>query len=159
MTRSRGLCRAAASSLDRLRSHRHLPGTPGLRVRVAAADAQSRAGLLIPASLAGLGASSRQDLLVTAWYAGLTVLALALAWHGRGLRRAPGALIIAGYLAFAAALAVSVGRQAVSPVTAVVPAALIGFLAAGPCCALLTVVAAAGATATLGAALLQRQHR
>jgi cation:H+ antiporter len=214
------------------------------------------AGLLIPASLAGLGAPSGQDLLVTAWYAGLTVLALALAWHGRGLQRLPGALIIAGYLVFAAALAVSVGRQAVSPVTAVVPAALIGaagavlitwpardgtagglwrrasllpgwsagrlwkltlimcsvvaicdaasgphlvligFLAAGPCCALLTaqwaltakascyalalgtvlgvpdhvfatltqyallaVVAAAGTTATLGAALLQRQHR
>ena len=84
------------------------------------------AGLLIPASLVGLGATSEQDLLVTAWYAGLTVLALALAWHGRGLGRLPGALIIVGYLAFAATLAVSVGRQAVSPVTAVVPAVVIG---------------------------------
>jgi hypothetical protein len=88
------------------------------------------AGLLIPASLVGLGAPGGQDLLVTAWYAGLTVLALALAWHGRGLGRLPGALIIAGYLAFGAALAVSVGRQAVSPVTAVIPAALIGTAAA-----------------------------
>src|SRR6516162_770739 len=84
------------------------------------------AGLLIPASLVGLGATSEQDLLVTAWYAGLTVLALALAWHGRGPGRLPGALIIAGYLAFAATLAVSVGRQAVSAVTAVVPAVVIG---------------------------------
>ena len=84
------------------------------------------AGLLIPASLVGLGATSEQDLLVTAWYAGLTVLALALAWHGRGPGRLPGALIIVGYLAFAATLAVSVGRQAVSPVTAVVPAVVIG---------------------------------
>jgi cation:H+ antiporter len=84
------------------------------------------AGLLIPASLAGLGTPGVQDLLVTAWYASLTALALALAWHGRGLGRLPGALIIAGYLAFTAALAVSVARQAVSPVTAVVPAAVIG---------------------------------
>jgi cation:H+ antiporter len=84
------------------------------------------AGLLIPASLVGLGAPSEQDLLVTAWYAGLTVMALALAWHGRGLGRLPGALIIAGYLAFAATLAVSVGRQAVSPATAVIPAVVIG---------------------------------
>jgi cation:H+ antiporter len=84
------------------------------------------AGLLIPASLVGLGTSGAQDLLVTAWYAGLTALALALAWHGRGLSRRSGALIIAGYLAFTAALAISVARQAVSPVTAVVPAAVIG---------------------------------
>ena len=84
------------------------------------------AGLLIPVSLVGLGAPSGQDLLVTGWYAGLTVLALALAWHDRGLGRLPGALIIAGYLAFAAALAVSVRQQAVTPVTAVIPAAVIG---------------------------------
>jgi cation:H+ antiporter len=83
------------------------------------------AGLLIPAALAGLGTPGGQDLLVTAWYLGLTVLALALAWHGRGLDRLPGALIIAGYLAFTAALAVSVARHAVTPVTAVVPAAAV----------------------------------
>jgi hypothetical protein len=83
------------------------------------------AGLLIPATVVGLGAPGGQDLLVTAWYAGLTVLALALAWHGRGLGRLPGALVIAGYLAFTAALAISVARHAVSPVTAAVPAAAI----------------------------------
>ena len=83
------------------------------------------AGLLIPASLVGLGTPGGQDLLVTAWYAGLTVLALALAGRGRGLGRLPGALVIAGYLAFTAALAVSVARHAVTPVTAVVPAAAI----------------------------------
>jgi cation:H+ antiporter len=84
------------------------------------------AGLLIPAALAGLGTPGEQDLLVTAWYAGLTVLALALAWRGRGLGRLPGALIIASYLAFTASLAVSVARHAVTPVTAVVPAAATG---------------------------------
>ena len=79
------------------------------------------AGLLIPASLAGLGAPSGQDLLAASWYAGLTVLALALAWHGRGLDRPAGALIIAGYLAFTAVLAVSVEQQAAVPGAAVCP--------------------------------------
>ena len=54
-----------------------------------------------------------RDGLAAAWYAGLTVLALALAWRGRGLSRLPGALIIAGYLAFTAALAAAVARPAV----------------------------------------------
>jgi cation:H+ antiporter len=84
------------------------------------------AGLLIPASMVGLGAPSGQDLLVAAWYAGLTALALALAWRARGLGRMHGALIIAGYLAFAASLAVSVRQQAISPVAAVIPATVIG---------------------------------
>ena len=46
------------------------------------------AGLLIPASLAGLGPNSGQGTLVAAWYAGLTMFALALAYRGRGLGRA-----------------------------------------------------------------------
>jgi cation:H+ antiporter len=66
------------------------------------------AGLLIPASLAGLGPRSGQGTLVVAWYAGLTVLALALAYRGRGLGRPAGAVIIAGYLAFVAALLIAV---------------------------------------------------
>ena len=83
------------------------------------------AGLLIPASLAGLGPPTGQGTLVAAWYAGLTVLALALAYRGRGLGRAPGAVIIAGYLAFVAALLVSVARGRIGPVTAIFPAAMI----------------------------------
>ena len=66
------------------------------------------AGLLIPASLAGLGPRSGQGTLVAGWYAGLTVLALALAYRGRGLDRASGAVIIAVYLAFVAALLIAV---------------------------------------------------
>ena len=66
------------------------------------------AGLLIPASVAGLGPRSGQGTLVAGWYAGLTVLALALAYRGRGLDRASGAVIIAVYLAFVAALLVAV---------------------------------------------------
>jgi hypothetical protein len=81
------------------------------------------AGLLIPAALTGLGPRSGQDVLVAAWYAGLTVLALALAYRGRGLGRMPGAVIIGGYLAFTVALAGTVDQHALGPTAAVVPAA------------------------------------
>ena len=84
------------------------------------------AGLLIPASLAGLGPHSGQSTLVAAWYAGLTVLALALAYRGRGLDRISGAVIIAGYLAFVTALLISVAQTGVRPATAAFPAAIIG---------------------------------
>ena len=82
------------------------------------------AGLLIPACVAGLGPPSGQGALVAAWYAGLTVLSLALAYRGRGLGRSAGAVIIAGYLAFVTALLVSVARGGVGPVTALFPAAV-----------------------------------
>jgi hypothetical protein len=83
------------------------------------------AGLLIPASITGLGPRSGQGTLVAAWYAGLTVLALAFAYRGRGLGRVSGAAIIAGYLAFVTALAFAVAQDGVRPVVAVVPAAVI----------------------------------
>jgi len=83
------------------------------------------AGLLIPACLAGLGPASGQGTLVAAWYAGLTVVALALAYRGRGLGRASGMAIIAGYLAFVIALVLAVEQGAVRPATAVFPAAAI----------------------------------
>ena len=84
------------------------------------------AGLLIPASLAGLGPRSGQATLVAAWYAGLTVLALALAYRGRGLDRMSGAVIIAGYLAFVTALLISAAQGGVRPATAIIPAAVVG---------------------------------
>jgi hypothetical protein len=83
------------------------------------------AGLLIPACVAGLGPRSGVGTLVAAWYAGLTVLALALAYRGRGLGRAAGAVIIAGYLAFVTALIISVARGRIGPVAAIFPAAMI----------------------------------
>jgi cation:H+ antiporter len=88
------------------------------------------AGLLIPASIIGLGSASGQDVLVAAWYAGLTVLALAFAYRGHGLGRLPGAVIIAGYLAFVAALAVTVVQGGVRPVVAIVPATVVAVSAA-----------------------------
>src|SRR6266699_1459903 len=65
-------------------------------------------GGLVVAIVAGLGPPSGQGTLVAAWYAGLTVLALALAYRSRGLGRAAGAAIIAGYLLFVAALLIAV---------------------------------------------------
>jgi len=88
------------------------------------------AGLLIPATLAGLGAATGQDLLVASWYAGLTVLALAFAYRGRGLGRLPGTMIIAGYLAFVAAVGVTVAQHAVRPGAVIVPAAVVAVPAA-----------------------------
>ena len=81
------------------------------------------AGLLVPASVTGLGLRSGQATLTAAWYAGLTVLALAFAYRGRGLGRLPGAVIIGGYLAFVTALAASVLQAGVRPAAALVPAA------------------------------------
>jgi cation:H+ antiporter len=62
------------------------------------------AGLLIPGAIVGLGAPSGQTTFVAASYLGLTAAALAFAWLDRGLRRIPGALIIAAYLAFVVVL-------------------------------------------------------
>ena len=58
------------------------------------------AGLLLPGVVVGLGASSGQAMLVTLWYAGLTLAVLALAWRFSGLGRRSGATVIAAYAAF-----------------------------------------------------------
>ena len=55
----------------------------------------------------------------------MTVLALALAYRGRGLGRTAGAVIIAGYLAFVTSLLIAVVQGGVRPVTALFPAAVI----------------------------------
>ena len=65
------------------------------------------AGLLLPGALLGLGQPSGQALLVTAWYAGLSLAVLLLAWRHQGLSRRAGAAIIAAYAAFTASLIVS----------------------------------------------------
>jgi cation:H+ antiporter len=62
------------------------------------------AGLLIPAAILGIGPASRASELVAGWCVGLTVLTLALAYRDRGLTRTGGALIMAGYGAFAASV-------------------------------------------------------
>ncbi len=71
------------------------------------------AGLLLPGALIGLGPPSGQAGLVTAYYAGLTLAVLALAYRHRGLGSRPGAAIIAAYAAFTASVLIS-GYQAAS---------------------------------------------
>jgi cation:H+ antiporter len=62
------------------------------------------AGLLIPAVFLGLAKPSSSGLLVAGWYLGLTVVALVLAYVGRGLNRWAGWLIMAAYVAFVAVI-------------------------------------------------------
>jgi cation:H+ antiporter len=88
------------------------------------------AGFLLPATLLGLGTRGGPDVLVAAWYAGLTVAALLLAYRGHGLSRAPGAVIIAGYLVFVAALLVAVEQGRVTVGSGVLPAVAVAILAA-----------------------------
>ncbi len=57
-------------------------------------------GLAVPAVIIGLGRPAHATTLVAAWYLGMTALAVAAAFSGRGLDRARGSLIICGYLAF-----------------------------------------------------------
>ncbi|HEY1920525.1 MAG TPA: hypothetical protein VGH27_33570 [Streptosporangiaceae bacterium] len=108
------------------------------------------AGLLVPASVTGLGPRSGQGVLVAGWYAGLTVLALALAYRGRGMSRLPGTVVIVGYLAFVAALLISVGQGAVRPATVLVPAAVVAVAGAA--------VLVTRLTATVSADVLQRRR-
>jgi cation:H+ antiporter len=61
-------------------------------------------GLLLPAAVIGLGAPSGATTFVAACYLALTVVALALAYMGRGLERGAGALIVGGYVVFVGVL-------------------------------------------------------
>jgi len=62
------------------------------------------AGLMIPTVILGLGSPSGQTVFVAAAYLAMTVLALVLAYLGRGLSRRDGLAIIAAYLVFVIAL-------------------------------------------------------
>ena len=62
-------------------------------------------GLLVPAALIGLGRPSGQMILVAAWYIGLTVAVLGLAYRDRGIWRVTGILVIGAYLVFAGSIA------------------------------------------------------
>jgi cation:H+ antiporter len=64
-------------------------------------------GLLVPAVVIGMGGMSRANVIVAAWYGGLTLVALALAHRGQGLGRKTGSAIIALYLVFVVVLSVA----------------------------------------------------
>jgi cation:H+ antiporter len=64
-------------------------------------------GLFVPAIVIGAGHMSGGALTVALWYGGLTLVALSLAFRGRGLDRRAGGVIVALYLAFVVLLTVS----------------------------------------------------
>lgn len=57
-------------------------------------------GLLLPATILGLGAPSGEAILITGWYVLLTLAVLGLAYIQHGLRRMAGWVIIAAYAVF-----------------------------------------------------------
>ena len=57
-------------------------------------------GLLCPALFVGLARSSEASSIVVAFYAGMTVLSLIIAFAGRGISRFGGLAIVSGYLIF-----------------------------------------------------------
>ena len=79
------------------------------------------AGLLVPATITGLGPPSAQSDLIAVWYLALTVIALAFAYRDGGVRRASGALIIGAYLVFVGSLLTVAHSVAPSPWATVVP--------------------------------------
>lgn len=64
------------------------------------------AGLLLPATIVGLGAPTGTATLVACWYLGLTLVALGFAFATGGLRRAHGAAIVVLYGLFVVVLSV-----------------------------------------------------
>lgn len=64
-------------------------------------------GLLLPATIVGFGQPSGQAIVITVWYAAMTVMVLVLAYRHRGLGRASGGLIVTAYAAFVASVLLS----------------------------------------------------
>ena len=89
------------------------------------------AGVLLSATIVGLGAASGQGTLVAAWYLGLTLFALGCAYMAYGLRRTHGALIIGANAAFVGTvLASAYSSPMLMAVSVALPAAVAIGLAA-----------------------------
>jgi uncharacterized membrane protein len=82
-------------------------------------------GFLLPASIIGLGGATSREVLVAAWYGGLTAVVLVLAYRDRGLRRHTGIVILAAYALFVLAL-VAAAHGHVGVLVLGAPAVLIG---------------------------------
>jgi Ca2+/Na+ antiporter len=83
------------------------------------------AGLLIPATITGLGAPSGQADLIALWYLMLTLIALAYAYRDSGMSRPTGALIIGAYLVFLGSLWIVAHSVEPGLAGSVVPLALV----------------------------------
>jgi cation:H+ antiporter len=83
------------------------------------------AGLLIPATITGLGAPSGQSDLIAVWSLVLTLISLAFAYRDSGMSRATGALIIGAYLVFLGSLWIVAHSVGPGPGGSVVPLAVV----------------------------------
>jgi cation:H+ antiporter len=83
------------------------------------------AGLLLPATITGLGAPSSRSDLIAVWYLALTVAALAFAYRDAGMNRATGALIIGAYLVFLGSLWIAAHAAEPGPGATIVPLAVV----------------------------------
>ncbi len=73
-------------------------------------------GLLVPATVIGIGGPSSQTTLATVWYAGLTGVVLGFAYRDRGIRRAIGVVVAVAYVIFAGSViaVATTGRLAIA---------------------------------------------
>ena len=88
------------------------------------------AGLLLPATITGLGPPSVHAVLIAVWYLALTAAALAFAFRDGGVRRATGAFIIGCYLVFLGSLLATAHSAAPGPGLTVVPLVVTGLAGA-----------------------------
>ncbi len=79
------------------------------------------AGLLLPATITGLGPVSVHSVLIAVWYLALTAAAIAFAYRDGGVRRATGAFIIGSYLVFLGSLLATAHTAAPAPRLTVLP--------------------------------------
>jgi cation:H+ antiporter len=83
------------------------------------------AGLLVPATITGLGTPSAHSALIAVWYLVLTAVSLAFAYRDGGVRRATGAFIIGAYLVFLGSLLATAHTSAPSPALTAAPLAVV----------------------------------
>ncbi len=88
------------------------------------------AGLLIPATITGLGAPSPGSVLIAVWYLVLTLASLAFAYRYSGVSRAVGALIIGAYLVFLGSLLATAHSASPNPRLTVIPLVVVAAAAA-----------------------------
>jgi hypothetical protein len=84
------------------------------------------AGLLLPASITGLGPVSAHSVLIAVWYLVLTAAALAFVFRDGGVRRATGAFIVGSYLVFLGSLLTTAHSAAPGIALTVVPLVVVG---------------------------------
>jgi cation:H+ antiporter len=81
-------------------------------------------GLLLPASLIGLGTTTSREVFVALWFLGLTAVVLTLAYRDHGLRRHSGLVVLVAYALFVLTL-VFVARDDLSALVLAGPAILV----------------------------------